>query len=65
LFADVHNGGVMKINSYLMVAVFGSQEIEKWIDASCEKDARKQFWNGLSDSQKNAVEEIDCVDVQY
>ena len=55
----------MKNNSYLLVAVLGLKEIEKWIDAASEKEACEKFWESLTEEQKDAVEEIDCCDVQY
>jgi hypothetical protein len=52
------------MNSYLLVAVAGRFELEKWIDAPSEKDARKIFFSSLTEGQRDSVESIECVDVQ-
>ena len=61
---EISRNDITTMNSYLLVAVCGSAEIEKWIDGPSEKDARKTFWAGLSDSQRDSTQEIECVDVQ-
>ena len=53
------------MNHYLLVAVSGTLEIEKWITADNHAAARKAFWKSLTEEQKNSTESIECVDVQY
>ena len=47
---------------YLFVTTLGSTEIEKWIEGDSEKIAHRKFYESLSDEQKNAISEIECVD---
>jgi|DEB3_MinimDraft_2_1074329.scaffolds.fasta_scaffold38554_1 hypothetical protein len=53
------------MSSYLFVVLYASgQESESWVDAINQSDARKKLWATLTDSQKNNVEDIECVDIQ-
>lgn len=36
--------------------------VELWVEAETEKQARKIAWNMLTDEQKNACGCLDCVD---
>ncbi len=49
---------------YLIVAVNGCLEIQKWVEAKTESEARKQFWLSLSDGERNNAESIECIDEQ-
>jgi hypothetical protein len=47
---------------YLIVAVNGCLEIQKWVVATTEKEAREKFWLSISDGERNNAESIECID---
>ncbi len=47
---------------YLIVAVNGCLEIQKWVVATTEKEAREKFWLSLSEGERNNAESIECID---
>jgi len=49
--------------TYLMVAVSGCKEIQKRVEGSTEKEARKNFWLSLSEGERNNAESIECIEV--
>lgn len=47
---------------YLIVALNGCIEIQKWVVATTEKEAKEKFWLSLSDGERNNAESIECID---
>lgn len=48
--------------TYLLVAVSGCREIQKWVEGATEKEARKKFWLSLSEGERNNAESIECIE---
>ena len=45
-----------------MVAVSGCREIQKWVEGSTIKEARKTFWLSLSEGERNSAESVECIE---
>ena len=50
------------MKKYLMVAVSGCREIQKWVEGSTIKEARKIFWMSLSEGERNSAESVECIE---
>lgn len=50
--------------AYTFVAVAGLHEIEKTISAPDQKTARREFWESLTDGQRDSTESVELLDVE-
>lgn len=50
------------MTKYLFVDDDGHIDVEIWVVAANEKEARKKAWSMLTDEQKDACGLLDCVD---
>lgn len=50
------------MKQYLYVAVAGRRELQRWVEAESEKEAKKIFWNGLDSDFRDVVENTECID---
>ena len=50
--------------AYTFIALTGMLEHEKTISAQDEKTARKEFWETMTDAQRDSIESIELVEVE-
>jgi hypothetical protein len=50
--------------AYTFVAVAGLHGLEKTISAPDQKTARREFWESLTDGQRDSTESVELLDVE-